>query len=609
MNVDADYMEDEAISQEEGGQLERYGVKLEPISNNNGRNFIDDPSSDNDNESDRGVKKRNMFYKDNNIPQLPSGMSKLQSIYEVLDNQKKMKKIDKEKKKINDNEKYLNSMMDMQYKLHEVIKRQNEKNKRLEMHLSNGIDVKNIGNNNSNNGGGDDDRYDPLDDVSYEDEQDIINNMYSSGKVKRKSKKKKYDSSNMMGNMLPMMLMIMNSNKNAGGSNKQEELFSIMSKQEEKIRDKLEDLKKNKQKDSLKNKNTILMNRLFNIEEHLINNINSRQNMRNNHVHNNINFTELMKAQQLYQQQLVDTLITINKSPKDVQQPTVYLPVPIRDPQMLPPIYDNDDIQDNSVRQSKEKKARKKRSVHEVDTHTKHVPTINIDPPHKDTHHHAAKMPIQPITNHTVMPISIIPHTQHQPVYNNSMIRVYKKKKDVHHTVNNPNKRSVKRLFNRIPPLRKYGYVVLFCIKYILAYKKKCMRIRKDSMIRFDENIERVYMKLVKIMRINTSEVLNKIWSISVPLSITRRKKLYIQYDIDQSTVSKLHWNTIYDLILELLETMNECMTEEYLDEDIISFIGRYISNESYHRDNYFYESMIDRLEYNRHMILMYVYA
>jgi hypothetical protein len=137
--------------------------------------------------------------------------------------------------------------------------------------------------------------------------------------------------------MMPMMLMMNMAKAKNGPNSRQQELLKVLGEQEEKIKKMLEEQNLKKEKEAAKGKNQALMERLFQIEESLLNQDQTRFSRQQN---KKVDFTELMKGQQLYQRQLIDTLITINKKPKNTVQPTVYLPVPIRDPNLLPPEED-----------------------------------------------------------------------------------------------------------------------------------------------------------------------------------------------------------------------------------------------------------------------------
>ena len=226
----------------------------------------------------------------------------------------------------------MQGLMRAQEKLLEMVRRQDEKNRRLEDHLASGLNVKSLGKNDPRKLN--ENQYDPLDDISFEDEEEVLAELMQPKRKKKKRKARSEAEEPLMNQMLPMMMMFMNKQQ---PKKKHEEYFELMAKQEEKIKNMLEEQNAKKQKELARAKNEALMQRLFQIEEQLLNNM-TRDPHKN--PAKKVDFTELMKGQQLYQRQLIDTLITINKLPKKREQPTVYLPVPIRDPALLPPLLD-----------------------------------------------------------------------------------------------------------------------------------------------------------------------------------------------------------------------------------------------------------------------------
>jgi len=533
--------------------------------------------------------------------------------------------VDKQKKRLKKNDEYMQGLMQGQEKLLEMVRRQDEKNRRLEDHLASGLNVKSLGKNDPRKQA--ENQYDPLDDISFEDEEQVLAELMQP-KRKKKKKPKSDTEEPLMNQMLPMMMMFMN--KQQQPKKKHEEYFELLSKQEEKIKNMLEEQNIKKQKELARAKNEALMQRLFQIEEQLLNNM--TRDPHKNPI-KKVDFTELMKGQQLYQRQLIDTLISINKLPKKREQPTVYLPVPIRDPALLPPLQD--EVEPSYAgRRSSAKAAAPSFGDNWASTKTlkpsspiKIVPKSVSRAPSATSRSRAgvSNMKESVVVNSRQMKSSL-PPVQSQPLFlpvgrnepapqrpaagldpmqgfKPTVLRVYKRRKGDLPVIDS-NKIDRNRV-NRIPPLRKYGFAVLFCVKFLLGYKKYCMRLRKDSIILFDENISRMQLKVVKSLRMNLSEVLEKIWGLTVPLSLTRRKKLYALYDVDVNTVSPIHWEKTNELCLELLEKLNEIILDEFFDPDVIAFFSRFSGEKACLKEDYFFESMIDRLEFNKYLVTM----
>lgn len=98
------------------------------------------------------------------------------------------KKLEKEKKKVKKADKFLKEKMEQQERLMDIVRRQNEKNERLEKHLLRGGSKKD-----PTQGlmPGDAD-YDPLDDLSFDDD-DLEKVFTERPKPKKKTKKKPVD--------------------------------------------------------------------------------------------------------------------------------------------------------------------------------------------------------------------------------------------------------------------------------------------------------------------------------------------------------------------------------------------------------------------------------
>jgi hypothetical protein len=442
--------------------------------------------------------------------------------------------------------------------------------------------------------------------------------------------------------MMPMMLMMgMMKGKN-GPSSRQKELLKVLQDQEEKIQKMLEEQQNKKKKDDAKGRNQALMERLFQIEEGLLN---QDANRFNRHQVKKVDFTELMKGQQLYQQQLIDTLITINKRPKNTVQPTVYLPVPIRDPNLLPPeepvnfgagkqVKDSLPARDasnfGSLWQNGGGKSTSRIKVNRPDP-SNEEPSLRKPQsiPFQSQPNFAAMQPPGPtvypggLTNSVRVSQgqpnaksglmssqqlhgSIVGDTPEMPLLEHmkpNVLRIYKRKKA------DGDRNTLARQGPRLGPyrisgLRKYAIAAHFIKKLWLNQERANIRYRKESRINFEENAERIYNKTVKFLRQSLSEVLDKAWSLEVPLSFTRRKKVFMLYGIDTNSMGPIHWETVNVILMGVLDGLNKYLNEEYLDPEISQFFGRYCSDRSFLKDNYYFESMLDRLEFDNYEAL-----
>src|SRR3990167_11561531 len=133
--------------------------------------------------------------------------------------------------------------------------------------------------------------------------------------------------------MLPMMMMLAGQ-KGSTRTDKaeKEKVYEVLAQREKQLMEMLEEDKKRKASEVKMAQNQALMNRLSQLEENLL----YSEKKPREYKQKKIEFTDLMKAQALYRNQLIDTLIEINKKPKKLLQPTVYLPVQITDPGLLP---------------------------------------------------------------------------------------------------------------------------------------------------------------------------------------------------------------------------------------------------------------------------------
>lgn len=453
--------------------------------------------------------------------------------------------------------------------------------------------------------------------------------------------------------MLPMMMM-MNVMKNKNGpTTRHQELLQVLSEQEERIKMMLEEQNNKKAKEAAKAKNQTLMERLFQIEENLLNH---EQERPGRNKAKKVDFIELMKGQQLYQKQLIDTLITINKRPKNKVQPTVYLPVPIRDPNLLPP---EGEVAEDQAKPSKPKT--KRSQPHHPETFGAQWASHNIQPPGYPSQplnpagaeNHSPLSTLNPAGQASQPVLSVKPtsrpasynrpqmvmaslppiqQAQQQPFYpmasaagglpafgsmqgsmvgstpnlgvppnmQPNVLRIYKKKRSPGQ-LNAANKGKPREGPYVISRLRKYAIAVQFVKKLWINSVKANGRYRKEARLYFEENIERVYNKTVKFLRQSLNEELEKIWNLEMPLSITRRKKLYAMYEIDDSTMGPVHWEQVNLILLSIMENLNKYCNEEFLDPEVISFFGRYSSNRAFLKENFYFDSMLDRLEFDNY--------
>jgi hypothetical protein len=179
-----------------------------------------------------------------------------------------------------------------------------------------------------------------------------------------------------------------------------------------------------------------------------------------------------------------------------------------------------------------------------------------------------------------------------------NVLRIYKKKKPDHEKTNLARKGPRTGPY-RISRLRKYAIAAHFIKKLWINQVKANLRYRKESRINYEENAERIYAKTIKFLRQSLSEVLDKIWSLEVPLSFTRRKKLYAQYSIDTASMGPIHWETINLLLMSIVDGLNKYLNDEYLDPEICTFFGQFCSDRAFLKDNHYFDSMLDRLEFD----------
>ena len=109
--------------------------------------------------------------------------------------------MDKQKKRLKKNDEYMQGLMQGQEKLLEMVRRQDEKNRRLEDHLASGLNVKSLGKNDPRKQA--ENQYDPLDDISFEDEEQVLAELMQP-KRKKKKKPKSDTEEPLMNQMLPM---------------------------------------------------------------------------------------------------------------------------------------------------------------------------------------------------------------------------------------------------------------------------------------------------------------------------------------------------------------------------------------------------------------------
>lgn len=448
--------------------------------------------------------------------------------------------------------------------------------------------------------------------------------------------------------MLPMIAMMgMMRNRN-GASTRQEELLGVLNQQEEKIKMMLEEMNNKKNKEERKAKNEALMERLFQIEDRLLNQEEDRPGR--NPV-KKVDFMELMKGQQLYQKQLIDTLIMINKKPKNAIQPTVYLPVPIRDPNLLP--NDHEENVKNKTKQNPHtKRSQNPQTFGEQWSNLNPASSSRLVQPTDPRHDTLPRPPSHPIPLQASQPILSVkptsrpgstklpqmttqliqPSGQQFPLpqvsgisaqggtapfigmqgsfvgrspnlglpteMHPNVLRIYKRKKGVNE-VNKAKLQKPREGPYRISKLRKYAIAAHFIKKLWINQVKANGRYRKESRIYFEENAERIYIKTTKFLRQSLSDILDKVWNLEVPLSVTRRKKLYVMYGVDTSSMGPFHWEQINLLLMGILEELNKYCNEEFLDPDIVNFFSRYSCNRAFLKDNYYFESMLDRLEFD----------
>lgn len=452
-----------------------------------------------------------------------------------------------------------------------------------------------------------------------------------------------------MSEMMPMVMM-MNMMKGKNGPNsRHQELLQVLNEQEERIRIMLEEQNNKKNKEAAKAKNHALIERLFQIEENLLNHEQERPGRNKT---KKVDFVELMKGQQLYQKQLIDTLITINKKPKNTVQPTVYLPVPIRDPNLLPPEVYAPEESTKDIKK-KPKKARphtfgvqwegQQNQLVGQPMQMSNSPILANSRPPSNTnpivqasqtrisarqisgsgsslrpqmvmstlpplgYNQQSMYPMQPMAGGSQvfggMQGSVVGSTPNlgvPPEMQPNVLRIYKKKKSPDQMMvgNKGKKREGPYIISK---LRKYAIAAHFIKKLWINQVKANVRYRREARLYFEENAERVYNKTVKFLRQSLSEELEKLWNLDMPLSITRRKKLYAMYQVETSTMGPVHWEQINLIILSLLEALNKYCNDNYLDPEIISFFARYSSNRAFLKENFYFDSMLDRLEFDNY--------
>jgi hypothetical protein len=441
------------------------------------------------------------------------------------------------------------------------------------------------------------------------------------------------------------MMMMMGGMGKKPDKAKHEELLEVLKNQEEKIKQMLEEQQAKKAKEATRAKNEALMERLFQIEEQLLNTDKPKQKVKK------VDFVELMKAQQLYQQQLVETLIEVNKKPKKTFQPTIYLPVPIRDPNLLPPSEEDlqstqnvrsstagpkqpsfgqmwDQSNNSPLKPTRAMSGSKSnlklsnpqmqpsgmtkqdslRSVPMVPNQLKTgtLPQQGPAAPHTFSSQMqmagATGLKTQPMVASGVPGMSMMgPQPPGNftlpPAMQPNVLRIYKMKKDQAGAPTQPVGRRKGPYV--ISKLRKYALAVHFAMKLKIFAKKEAQRQRKESRLYFDENCERMYVKAVKFLKSSLNDILTKIWSLDEPISITRRKKLYVQYGVETSTMTPDHWDTVNTLLIELLEGLNKFFNSEFLNPEIVNFFGKSSNNRAFLNPGHYFESMLDRLEFD----------
>lgn len=441
--------------------------------------------------------------------------------------------------------------------------------------------------------------------------------------------------------IMPMVMMMSMAKPKNEPEYRQKELLKVLNEQEEKIQKMLEEQNSKKQKEDAKARNQALMERLFQIEEGLLN---QDQNRFSRNQNKKVDFSELLKAQQLYQKHLIDTLITIKKKPKkNKTQPVVYMPIPIRDPTLLPP--DEKELaaqarvgnlgepdskkfgemwqQGNRMSASRinpnrpefensQSRPMSKRSI-SVQRQPNLMPNPLV-PSLAQSKRPQMKMysmgtapgqPMMPMAPKVSLSQGMNQEGMLLPDYMKpNVLRIYTKKKK-------PERGLVSRIRSEprvglsfIPKMRKYGYVVLFFKKLYLNQAKANMRYKKEARLTYEENHERFYVKTVRFLRQSLIEVLDQLWSLEQPLSFTRRKKIYTLYDVDPNTMSPAHWETTYEIVKDIMEGLNKFLNQQHLDPEICNFFGEYCCDRAFLKDGHYVESMLDRLEFDRYEAL-----
>lgn len=507
--------------------------------------------------------------------------------------------------------------------------------------------------------------------------------------------------------MLPMMMMLAGQ-KGSTRTDKaeKEKVYEVLAQREKQLMEMLEEDKKRKASEMKMAQNQALMNRLSQLEENLL----YSEKKPREYKQKKIEFTDLMKAQALYRNQLIDTLIEINKKPKKLLQPTVYLPVPIRDPGLLPPADPEDAIPQyippaqqeksfvpppenfgdmwkrdpkamlNSLRKPQQvlnvaqgsqsgSRGNSARSIPQQKGMGSSLPLIKrpapspMGPGYPPTQ--AAPFPYYPYPGYPpypnmappgyppygypgyggppLPPINARPQSSSstktgstnrtdqaglEALGNPTVLRVYTQQKPKQPPADRdrrPNTDSYYR--GRKDPqqdpsaygsvrddpedddrdvqdyrpkyrMKKFALAVLAVVKWNNLFD---LKIRREAQLFYAENAEVVQAKLTNFFRKNFADVLQMIWDLDKPLSITKRRKYYVQYDIDEATVSADHWEIINKFLTEFIVTLNDFFVESELEPEIVNFLARIVWKKNVLAEGVYFESMLARLEFDQY--------
>jgi hypothetical protein len=182
-DVRADFPEDEPDDMDEPYRVEPKSVRA--------RNFIDEDEFEGE---DVDLTQRQPTYANTafsgNLPPLPANLQRMKDVFDLFAAQKAMvlqsyqKKVNKAKRRIEKTDRQLDGMLKGQEELLALVHKQNQRNRRLEDHLASGIGIDKLKKGERQK----DPHYDPLDDLSFDDDNE---DLATAEEVSRHKKKKK----------------------------------------------------------------------------------------------------------------------------------------------------------------------------------------------------------------------------------------------------------------------------------------------------------------------------------------------------------------------------------------------------------------------------------